>query len=93
MNEFLSEPRPERIQSVFFVDGQMKTRLMLTVGVKTRTEDNYGLAIPLTKEVVIAIGPEDNPEQAEFSIPASMARELARRIMDEYVAVCEAPVT
>ena len=86
---FLPQPMPERIYSM---DGGIRKLAMISVGVCLRTTDNGGRKIIPTKEVLFAIGPENDPMASTFSVPASMAKAIRDRL-DEFIKACEAPVT
>lgn len=89
---FLEKPMPERIQSVYMLDGEMRTLSILSIGVTLRTQDNRGLKIVPQKEVMFAIGDNIDPERTTFSVDASSAKAIRDRL-DEFIAACEAPIT
>lgn len=86
---FLEEPRPERIQSVFMLDREIRTLAILSIGVIVRERDNTGLKIEPCREVMFAIGDTNDPERTTFSVPPTMAKDLRNRL-DEFIAACEA---
>jgi hypothetical protein len=73
---------PERICSLDMSDLN-KPQDMLSVGLTFVTKNAYGLNIAPVKEVAFAIGKTiGNAEERAFTIPVSMARRLAGRIVE-----------
>lgn len=85
---FLAEPMPERIHSVFMLDGQFRTLGLLSIGVILRTHDNIGMRIVPTKEIMFAIGDDKEPERAVFSVGVGMAEAIQQRLI-EFIAACK----
>lgn len=88
----LTKPMPERIASIIMLDGKIRTLAVLSVGVHIRWYDNYNLPIVPIKEVLFAIGDEENPERTTFSVPASTAEAIRDRL-NEFIMACQMPVT
>lgn len=101
MSDMVSEettnflPRPRRLvfQTITNASGgTYQVVSVLSVGVFLRTKSNGGLRIVPVKEVLLAIGDGDNTEKVLHSIDADSAK-LLRDRLDEFIKVCEAPVT
>ena len=81
---FLPEPRPERIcKLIHNKDESLPTKgPVLSVGLQIVTETCDGLKIVPTKQIVFAIGTEENPEEKIFEIPPIFARAMAGRLVE-----------
>lgn len=87
--KLLEDPRPEVVKALFMLDGEVRTAATLSIGVMLRTHDHAGRPIIPTKEVLFAIGDENNPERATFSIPADMLRDMMVQRFPEFIEACK----
>ena len=76
MNDFLSDPRPERYERL---DGGDQ-RLALTVGLARITHDRRGLEVlpHVTPMLAMTLGESEE----KFDLPVKWARELAHKILE-----------
>ena len=86
-------PKPERIVNMSFFPLSDQRSAMLTVAVEQITENDAGLKLVPHKEVVFAIGTVGNPVDKQFALMPSMARDLAKRIIEfcDFIEKSEPP--
>ena len=84
MTRFHKEPYPERIYQIagFGSNNQMIEGLVLSVGVITVTENGQGLKVIPHDCIGFAVGKEPELESNLIDVPTSMARDLAKRIVE-----------
>lgn len=78
---FLDNPRPERVFRMA-LDESLKVFDMLSIGAQVITKDPRGLDLIPHTQIVFAFGDGDDPEKRVFGVPISMARDVAKRIVE-----------